>query len=39
MGEKLEKLSVLESHKWFKEGCENVEDNERSGHPRCHRTD
>jgi hypothetical protein len=28
-----------EWHKRFKEGVENVEDDERIGHPRSHRTD
>jgi hypothetical protein len=30
---------VFEWHKWFKEGHENVEDDERSGCPRSHKTD
>jgi hypothetical protein len=30
---------VSEWHKRLKEGRENVEDVERSGHPRSHRTD
>jgi len=38
-GEALKKSSVSEWHKRFKEGRENVEDDERSGHPRSHRTD
>lgn len=25
-----------EWHKWFKEGQDNVEDTERSGHPKTH---
>jgi hypothetical protein len=29
--EGMKKSSVFEWHKWFKEGCENVEDDERSG--------
>jgi hypothetical protein len=32
-------LSVFEWHKRFKGGCENVEDAQRSGRPRSHRTD
>jgi hypothetical protein len=37
-GEIMKKSSVFEWHKWFKEGHENVEDNESSGCPRSHRT-
>jgi hypothetical protein len=37
-GDVMKKLSVSEWHKRFKEGCENVEANERSGLPRYHRT-
>jgi len=36
-GEAMKKWSVYEWHKQFKEGRENVEDDERS-HPRSHRT-
>jgi hypothetical protein len=36
-GEAMKKLSVFKWHKLFKEGCENVEDDERSGHPRSHK--
>jgi len=36
--EAMKKSSVFEWHKWFKEGHENVEDDERSGYPRSHRT-
>jgi hypothetical protein len=38
-GETMTKSSVSEWHGQFKEGCENVEDDERSGHPRSYRTD
>jgi hypothetical protein len=31
--------AVFELHKRFKGGCENVEGDERSGHPRSQRTD
>jgi len=30
-------LSVFQWHKWFKGGCKNVEDDERSGYSRSHR--
>jgi hypothetical protein len=33
------KASVFEWHTQFKEGCENVEDDERSDDPRSHTTD
>jgi hypothetical protein len=33
----MKKSSVFEWCKRFKEGRENVEDDERSGRPRCHR--
>jgi hypothetical protein len=36
--EAMKKSSVSEWHMWFEEGRENVEDDERSGHPRSHRT-
>jgi len=40
MGEKLWKSHVFfEWHKWFKEGCDSVEDDEKSGCLRSHRTD
>jgi hypothetical protein len=35
----MKKSSVFKWHKNFKEGYKNVEDDERSGHPRSHRTD
>jgi hypothetical protein len=35
--EKLGKV-ISEWHKWFKEGCKNAENDERSGHPKFHRT-
>jgi hypothetical protein len=38
-GEVMKKSCVFERHKRFKEGCENVEDDEKSGRPRCHNTD
>jgi hypothetical protein len=40
MGENLcnQKAKCFEWHKWFKEGHENVEDDERSSCPRFHRT-
>jgi len=38
-GEARENSSGFEWHKWFKEGHKNMEDDERSGHPRSHRTD
>jgi hypothetical protein len=31
--------SDFQWHKWFKEDHENKENDERSGHPRSHRTD
>jgi hypothetical protein len=34
----MEKSSVFEWHKRFEEGRENVEDDERSGHPESQRT-
>jgi hypothetical protein len=37
-GEAMKTSSVSEWHKWFKEGHENVESDERSGCPRSHRT-
>jgi len=37
-GEAMKKSSVSERFKRFKGSCENVEDDERSGHPRSHRT-
>jgi hypothetical protein len=37
--EAMKKSSVLECHKRFKEGRENVKVDERSSRPRCHRTD
>jgi hypothetical protein len=40
MGEKLWKSQrVFELHKRFKDGRENVEDDDRNHSPRCHRTD
>jgi len=38
-GEAMKNSSVFEWHKRFKEGRENVEDDERSGRPRYHRSD
>jgi len=38
-GEALKKSCVDESCKWFKKGCKNVEDDERSCHQRSHGTD
>jgi hypothetical protein len=38
-GEAMKKASVFEWHKQFKEGHENMEDDERSGHLRYHKTD
>jgi hypothetical protein len=38
-GEALKKSCAFEWQKRFKEGRENVEDDERSGRPRSHRTD
>jgi hypothetical protein len=35
----MKKSSVFEWYELFIEGGENVDDDERSGHPRCHRTD
>jgi hypothetical protein len=35
----MKQSSVSEWHKRFKEGRENVEDDERSRRPRSHRTD
>jgi hypothetical protein len=37
--EAMKKSSVSEWHKRFKEGPENVEDDERSGRPKSHRID
>jgi hypothetical protein len=37
--EAMKKSNVLEWHKWFKEGHENVKDDGRSGCPGFHRTD
>jgi hypothetical protein len=37
-GEATKMSSVLERHIWFQEGCENVKDDERRGHPRPDRT-
>jgi len=38
-GEAMKNSAVFELHKRFKGGCENVEGDERSGHPRSQRTD
>jgi hypothetical protein len=38
-GETTKKSNVSEWHKQYKEGRENVEDDESSGRPRSHRTD
>jgi hypothetical protein len=38
-GEDMKMSSVSEWNKWFKEYCKNMEDNERSGHPRSQKTD
>jgi hypothetical protein len=38
-GAAMEKSGASEWHKQFKEGHENVEDYEKSGRPRSHRTD
>jgi hypothetical protein len=38
-GEALKKSSVFKRHKRFEKDRENVEGDERSGYPRCHRTD
>jgi hypothetical protein len=35
----MKKSSVFEWHKRFKEGQEDVKDNERTGHLKTHRTD
>jgi hypothetical protein len=35
----MKKSSVFEWHTRFKEGQENVKDDERTGHPKTHRTD
>jgi hypothetical protein len=35
----MKKSIVFEWHEWFKEGCENMEDDESSCHPVSHRTD
>jgi hypothetical protein len=37
-GEAMKTSSVFERHKRFEEGFENVENDERSGCPRSHRT-
>jgi hypothetical protein len=37
-GEAVKESSVFEWHKRFEDSCENVEDDDRSGHPRSHRT-
>jgi hypothetical protein len=34
----VKKLSVLEWHRWFKEGQEDVQDGPRSGQPKMQRT-
>jgi hypothetical protein len=40
MGEGMwKKIQCFEWHKRYKEGSENVHDDERSGRPRSHRTD
>jgi hypothetical protein len=39
VGEAMKNSSVFEWHKWFKEGCKNVEDDERNVHLRSNRTD
>jgi hypothetical protein len=38
-GEAMKPSGVFRLHKRFKEGRENVEGDERSDHPRSHRTD
>jgi hypothetical protein len=38
-GEAMKMSSVYECQKWFKGGYKNMEDDERSGHPRTHRSD
>jgi hypothetical protein len=38
-GEAMKKSSVFECHKRFKNGRKHVEDDERCGRPRSHRTD
>jgi hypothetical protein len=38
-GRSYEKVKCFEWHKRFKEGHENVDDNEQSGRLRSHRTD
>jgi hypothetical protein len=38
-GDAVKRSSVPEWHKQFKENHEKVEDEETSGHPRCHKTD
>jgi hypothetical protein len=35
----MKKLSVYKWHKRFKEGREDVKDDERTGHPKTHWTD
>jgi hypothetical protein len=35
----MKKSSVSEWHRRFKEDCENMKDDEQSGHPRSHRFD
>jgi hypothetical protein len=37
--EAMKKPCAFEMHKWVKEGREKVEDDEKSGRTRCHRTD
>jgi hypothetical protein len=37
--EAVKKSCVFEWHKVFKDGHENVEDDEKNGRPKCHRTD
>jgi hypothetical protein len=38
-GEAIKKSSFFEWYKWFKEGCKNVKDDERSGSIISHITD
>jgi len=38
VGEAMKNSSVFEWHKWFKEGCKNVEDDEGLDCPGSHRT-
>jgi hypothetical protein len=37
--EAMKRSSACDWHKWFKEDHENMEDDKRSGSPKCHRTD